>query len=194
MKKKHKSNRLVSILTLGLILLTTGLLCTPTCASPITLTLNGCNSNVSTSDTAVWFSFNSGSSVNTCHIQVTSPWGISSSMPVAQLYTGSCGTLTSVASGHRDMEVLLLEAAISPSTNYLVRVARTSTTSIQFDICTYAFTTASTCPCASGNCQLVCNPTVEQNIGPPPGLNFMWGCKWQKAGSTNAGTPDFFND
>ncbi|HTF05631.1 MAG TPA: hypothetical protein VK826_16505, partial [Bacteroidia bacterium] len=200
MKKTHKrATRLLQFLGCWMTLLISQISYAQsgaTCTTPVSLSINSCINNHATSDTVVWFSFNSGSSVNACKFEVTSPMGSATAMSTIQLYSGSCGTLSLVQTGFQDLNMLVCEASVSPSTNYWIRVARTSTTAIQFNICLAVFSTTGLCPtCTVGNCQLVCNPGMELNMGPPQFPSTMWACNWVRPSVTaNSGTPDFFND
>ncbi len=163
-----------------------------TCGSSTPLTVNGCNNNIATSDTVFWFSFNSGTTATWSSIRISRDTS-STGMTGIQLYSGSCGSLSLVQTGYYDMSALILETNVSPSTNYYVKVKRTQTSSISFDACLRITTVVPCAPCTTGNCQLVCNPSMElYSLTTLTGLNQLYNnvCNWTKPLN---GTPDYFN-
>ncbi len=165
-----------------------------TCATPLALMINNCGS-YSVSDSIVWLSFNSGSSSSWCNISVTATSG-SASITGAELYTGTCTSLTLVQSGNSDIEGFLIRSSVSASTNYLLKVIRSNSGSGQVYVCANATSTLLPCPpCPDSLCQLVCNPDLESypnsTTGQAPAnfdsTNVCGG--WRTPG---VGTPDYF--
>lgn len=161
-----------------------------TCASPFTITINGCDT-IPVNDSIAWLSFNSGSGAAWCNITMTNDAG-----PIvsAELYSGTCSSLTLVQTGFQDIGEFVIKSNITASTNYLVKVTRSNQISGQLHVCSSVIAASPPCqPCTSA-CQLVCNGDLETYVLPDNQqhvANFESNnvCSW---GTPGASTPDYF--
>lgn len=165
-----------------------------TCAAPVTLTINDCD-NHTVNDSVVWLTFNSGSSASWCHITISGPAGNPSSITGVELYSGSCASLTLVETGFADIGEFVVKGNVSPSTNYLVKVIRSNSSTGLLNVCTVVNISTVSCPPCSTGCQLVCNPDLEQLTGnytfqAPANFHFLNVCNW---GTPGGGSPDYFD-
>lgn len=143
----------------------------------------------------MWYSFNSGMGQDMVEISLTSSEFIPQEIQSIELYSGTCESLVLIATGDRNQHQILLQATISGGVSYFVRLLRDSTTQIAYDLCINTSSSTIVCPpCPVGNCQLVCNPTMESIVSIPVGVAQMKSCAWRKPCVTSVcGTPDHFN-
>lgn len=183
------------LITLGIVSACAENLAAQNCASPVPLTVNGCD-QFTADDTTVWFSFNSNSAASWCSITMILPVSNPGTITAAELYSGTCTSLTLVQTGFNDLGAFSIHSGITASTNYLVKVTLSASSNGQVNICTNVIDPVTPCPpCSTVNCQLVCNPDLElyqwDDDDQHP-TNFVTSnvCSWGTAG---AATPDYFN-
>jgi hypothetical protein len=164
------------------------------CAVPLSIPVNDCDT-YKVNDSIVWFSFNSGSGASWGTITVSSPPTDPAVITGAELYTGTCTSLTLVHSGVDDLGEFIIRSPVTASTNYLIKVTRSNSSDGELTICSNLAVSSVACsPCILTGCQLICNPDLEsyqftnssQNLA-----NFVDSnvCYWNTAG---VGTPDYF--
>ena len=137
-----------------------------TCAAPLSLTIDDCDI-YTVNDSIVWFSFNSGNAASWCSINISVPPNDPASITGAELYSGTCNSLTLVQSGFQDIGEVVLRSNIAVSVNYLVKVTRSNSNNGLLNVCLNSVASGGPCPpCTTDGCQLVCNPDLELNMWP----------------------------
>lgn len=187
---------LILLLTIGMSCLLGEKVVAQTCATPLSLTVNDCDT-VSVSDSIVWFTFNSGSAASWSNIYISVPaGGPPSTIVAAELYSGTCVTMTLIQTGFSDINAFIVKGNVSASTNYLLKVVRSTSSSGQLKVWTNVFASVGSCPpCPDSLCQLVCNHDLELYAGTPVGqapANFVSTNVCGNWGTPGVGTPDYF--
>lgn len=162
-----------------------------TCSGPININANTCLSNFISSDTVVWFSFNTGTSGNNCAISLSCDTP-AVDFSALRLYAGSCSTLTLIGSGYYDQTALIIESTLTANTTYLIKATRSNSSPTNTNLCLSLNSVVPCPPCTFANCQLVCNSDLELYSNTViSGLNQLHNntCNWKKPN----GSPDYFN-